>query len=79
MAKKIDTKKIAKDEILSVLAVAFADNEYEVVSGEEYGFKSHSLVIKGVNGHDVRVDLSAPKAGQDTYQYVLDKMAEDAQ
>lgn len=68
-ARKVDTKKEAKKELMEVLMRALENTEYEVVDGEDYGFKAFSLVIQGVNGHDVSVSLTTPKAGQDTYEY----------
>lgn len=67
--KKIDTKKEAKKELMEVLMRALENTEYETADGEDFGFKSFSLVVQGVNGHDVCISLTTPKAGQDTYEY----------
>lgn len=78
--KKVDTKKEAKEQLNEVLVDALRKSGYEVVDGTDYGFKAYSLVVKGVNGHDVRIDLTTPKAKEATYDYVLEALAnEDAE
>lgn len=78
--KKVDTKKEAKEKLNEVLVDALRKCGYEVADGTDYGFKAYSLVIKGVNGHDVRIDLTTPKAKEATYDYVLEALAkEDAE
>ena len=78
--KKVDTKKEAKEQLNGTLVDALRKSGYEVADGTDYGFKAYSLVIKGVNGHDVRIDLTTPKAKEDTYDYVLEALAkEDAE
>ena len=49
----------------------------KLVDGADYGFKAYSLVVKGVNGHDVRIDLTTPKAKEATYDYVLEALADE--
>ena len=75
--KKVDTKKEAKEQLNEVLVDALRKSGYEVVDGTEYGFKAYSLVVKGVNGHDVRIDLTTPKAKEATYDYVLEALADE--
>lgn len=75
--KKVDTKKEAKEQLNEVLADALRRADFEVVDGTDYGFKAYSLVIKGVNGHDVRIDLTTPKAKEATYDYVLEALADE--
>lgn len=75
--KKVDTKKEAKEQLNEVLVDALRKSGYEVVDGTDYGFKAYSLVVKGVNGHDVRVDLTTPKAKEATYDYVLEALADE--
>ena len=60
-----------------VLVDALRKSGYEVVDGADYGFKAYSLVVKGVNGHDVRIDLTTPKAKEATYDYVLEALADE--
>lgn len=75
--KKVDTKKEAKEQLNEVLADALRRADFEVVDGADYGFKAYSLVIRGVNGHDVRIDLTTPKAKEATYDYVLEALADE--
>ena len=75
--KKVDTKKEAKEQLNYVLVDALLKSCYEVVDGTDYGFKAYSLVVKGVNGHDVRIDLTTPKAKEATYDYVLEALADE--
>ena len=75
--KKVDTKKEAKEQLNEVLVDALRKSGYEVVDGTGYGFKAYSLVVKGVNGHDVRIDLTTPKAKEATYDYVLEALADE--
>ena len=75
--KKVDTKKEAKEQLNEVLVDALRKSGYEVVEGTDYGFKAYSLVVKGVNGHDVRIDLTTPKAKEATYDYVLEALADE--
>lgn len=75
--KKVDTKKEAKEQLNEVLVDALRKSGYEVVDGTDYGFKAYSLVVKGVNGHDVRIDLTTPKAKEATYDYVLEALADE--
>ena len=78
--KKVDTKKEAKEKLNEVLVDALRKCGYEVADGADYGFTAYSLVIKGINGHDVRIDLTTPKAKEATYDYVLEALAkEDAE
>lgn len=70
--KKIDTKKEAKELLYETLQKLLQQTQFEVLEGCDYdGFKALSLVVRGVNGHDVRLDLTCPKAGQDTYDEKL--------
>ena len=75
--KKVDTKKEAKEQLNEVLVDALRKSGYEVVDGTDYGFKAYSLVVKGVNGHDARIDLTTPKAKEATYDYVLEALADE--
>lgn len=75
--KKVDTKKEAKEQLNEVLVDALRKSGYEVVDSTDYGFKAYSLVVKGVNGHDVRIDLTTPKAKEATYDYVLEALADE--
>lgn len=75
--KKVDTKKEAKEQLNEVLVDALRRAGFEVVDGTDYGFKAYSLVVKGVNGHDVRIDLTTPKAKEATYDYVLEALADE--
>lgn len=75
--KRVDTKKEAKEQLNEVLVDALRKSGYEVVDGTDYGFKAYSLVVKGVNGHDVRIDLTTPKAKEATYDYVLEALADE--
>ena len=75
--KKVDTKKEAKEQLNEVLVDALRKSGYEVVDGADYRFKAYSLVVKGVNGHDVRIDLTTPKAKEATYDYVLEALADE--
>lgn len=75
--KKVDTKKEAKEQLNEVLVDALRKSGYEVVDGTDYGFKAYSLVVKGVNGHDVRIDLTTPKAKEATYDYVLEALDDE--
>lgn len=75
--KKVDTKKEAKEQLNEVLVDALRKSGYEVIDGTDYGFKAYSLVVKGVNGHDVRIDLTTPKAKEATYDYVLEALADE--
>ena len=82
MAKKINVKDVAKAEVAAVLrgALETAFGVENVIDGPDYGFKAHSVVVKGIGNDniDIRVDLTNPKAGQNTYDYVLDKIALEA-
>ncbi len=75
--KKVDTKKLAKEEMSTVVREAFAAAGLTVEDGTDYGFKTGTLVVKGVQGHDIQIGFTAPKAGQDTYDYC--RVEEDAE
>ena len=80
MAKKINTKAVAKETLAGVVTGVLQELGYDVLDGAgEYGFKGNSLVIKGLTeaGHDVRIDFTTPKAGQDTYDYAKEKFEAD--
>lgn len=77
MAKKINFKNVAKEEMANVVLAALEAAGLEFSDGaEEYGFKGGSIVVHGLTekGHDVRIDFTTPKAGEDTYQYAKDKL-----
>ena len=73
---KVNTKALAKEKLNAALVEALQNAGFEVTSGDEYGFKAYSVVVR-VDQHDVRVDLTTPKAHEDTYDYVLEELEED--
>lgn len=84
MAKKVNVKDLAKAEVASVVREALVARfgEDAVSTDARYGLKAHSVIVKNVavNGEliDIRVDLTNPKAGHNTYDYVLEKADAEA-
>lgn len=80
MAKKVNTKAVAKDALAEAITGVLTELGYEFSDGAaDFGFKGNSLVVHGLTeaGHDVRIDFTTPKAGQDTYDYAKEKFEAD--
>lgn len=77
--RKVDYKAVAKNSVFAAVQEALGAN-FTVVDGADYGFKANTLVIRGVNTEggefDVKIELSAPKAGYTSYDYKLEEEAE---
>lgn len=77
--RKIDYKGIAKNSVFAAINEALGAN-FTVVDGTDYGFKANTLVVRGVEADgtliDVKIELSAPKAGFTSYDYKLEEEAE---
>ena len=69
MAKKIDVKVVAKENMSKVLAEFFESRGLKVEDGEEYGKTAGTLIIKkgGDLPCDMQVKLITPKRGVDEY------------
>lgn len=66
--RKVDPKAVAKDKVLADLTAHFTDAGMTVVAGADVdGCTKHTLILRGVDGFDVKVVLTTPKAGVDTY------------
>ena len=69
MAKKIDVKVVAKENMSKTLAEFFESKGLKVEDGEEYGKTAGTLIIK--KGEDLpcdmQVKLITPKRGVDEY------------
>lgn len=66
--RKVDPKAVVKDLVLAELEAYFATKGVEFVTGSDIeGCTKHTLVLKDVDGFDVKVVLTTPKAGKSTY------------
>ena len=71
--KKVDVKMVAKVALSEVLAKAAADAGYEVKSGEDFGLAKGAFVVS-TEDTDVKVVLTAPKAGLTRYEVATDEV-----
>lgn len=69
MAKKIDVKGNAKVSVSATVAEALTAAGMAPVSGDDYGFKANTLVVR-VGDIDVRIEFTTPKAGLNNYDSV---------
>ena len=68
--KKVDVKKVAKQELSNLIKEFLMEKGIEVSSNaEDYGFTQGTLVVHMENT-DVQVKLITPKAGLYRYQQV---------
>lgn len=79
--KKIDYKGIAKASVMEMLQNALQAQGTSFVGGADYGFSGSAIVLKDIvtdgGTFDLCLTLTAPKAGQDSYEYR--RVAEDAE
>ena len=70
-SKKVDVKKLAKQELSNLIKEFLIEKGIEVSSNaEDYGFTRGTLVVHMENT-DVQVKLITPKAGLERYQQVV--------
>lgn len=72
--KKVDPKVLAKRSIVEVAKVALENAGFAVLDGEQFGFTSGTIVVRG-NEFDVQLKPVAPKAGVTRYQIVEEEEA----
>lgn len=69
--KKVDVKKVAKQELSDLFKEFLLEKGIEVSSNaEDFGFTQGTLVVH-MEKTDVQVKLITPKAGLDRYQQVV--------
>lgn len=69
--KKVDVKKLAKQELSNLIKEFLLEKGIEVSSNaEDYGFTQGTLVVH-MEKTDVQVKLITPKAGLERYQQVI--------
>jgi hypothetical protein len=69
--KKVDVKKLAKQELSNLIKEFLIEKGIEVSSNaEDFGFTQGTLVVH-MEKTDVQVKLITPKAGLDRYQQVV--------
>ena len=69
--KKVDVKKLAKQELSDLFKEFLLEKGFEVSSNaEDFGFTQGTLVVHMENT-DVQVKLITPKAGLERYQQVV--------
>ena len=69
--KKVDVKKLAKQELSDLIKEFLIEKGIEVSSNaEDYGFTQGTLVVH-MEKTDVQVKLITPKAGLERYQQVV--------
>jgi hypothetical protein len=69
--KKVDVKKLAKQELSNLIKEFLIEKSIEVSSNaEDFGFTQGTLVVH-MEKTDVQVKLITPKAGLDRYQQVV--------
>jgi hypothetical protein len=72
--KKVDPKKVAKNEVSAAIVAALVAAGYAVdTNHEDYGFTEGTVVVSLANV-DVQIKLIAPKAGVDRYAKVDDEV-----
>ena len=70
-SKKVDVKKLAKQELSDLFKEFLMEKGIEVSSNaEDYGFTQGTLIVHMENT-DVQVKLITPKAGLERYQQVV--------
>ena len=70
-SKKVDVKKLAKQELSNLIKEFLIEKGIEVSSNaEDYGFTQGTLVVH-MEKTDVQVKLITPKAGLERYQQVV--------
>jgi hypothetical protein len=70
-SKKVDVKKLAKQELSDLFKEFLLEKGIEVSSNaEDFGFTQGTLVVH-MEKTDVQVKLITPKAGLDRYQQVV--------
>ena len=65
--KKVDVKKVAKEQFSKEIKEFLVSKGYTVADGTEYGFTNGTLVI-GAEKSDVQVKFITPKAGVERYE-----------
>lgn len=65
--KKVDVKKVAKSEVMGIVAKALTDAGYVVADGADYGMTGGTLVV-ATEKCDVQIKPITPKAGVDRYE-----------
>ena len=69
--KKVDVKKLAKQELSDLIKEFLMEKGIKVSSNaEDFGFTQGTLIVHMENT-DVQVKLITPKAGLDRYQQVI--------
>jgi len=65
--KKVDFKKVEKVSIMKVVSEALRSAGYAVEDGEDFGFTSGTVVVKGEKC-DIQLKPISPKAGLERYE-----------
>lgn len=68
--KKVNTKDIAKDEIMLIIQKALEENGIEYKDGVEYGMTKGTIIVTHEKA-DVQIKPISPKAGLDRYQEIV--------
>lgn len=68
--KKVNTKDIAKNEVMAIIQKALEDNGIEYKDGVEYGMTKGTIIVEHEKA-DVQIKPISPKAGLDRYQEIV--------
>lgn len=78
--KKVDVKKLNKEEIYNIVYEAFVNAGYTVADGGDFSMKGMSLIVRevGENKGDVALSFTAPSGKHTTYDYRNEEEEEEA-
>lgn len=68
--KKVNTKDLAKNEIMIIIQRALEENGIEYKDGVEYGMTKGTIIVEHDQA-DVQIKPISPKAGLDRYQEIV--------
>lgn len=72
VTKKVDPKAVAKKEVMAIVAEALVAAGLTVLTGEEFGMTSGTLVVRHATA-DIQLKPISPKAGVDRYEVATDE------
>lgn len=67
MAKKINAKDSFKKETMEIITNLLVEKGFKVESGDDYGFSTGTIVIKGEK-FDLQIKPISPKVGAERYE-----------
>ena len=68
--KKVNTKDIAKNEVMAIIQKALEDNGIEYKDGVEYGMTNGTIIVEHEKS-DIQIKPIAPKHGITKYPIVV--------